>query len=258
MDSATRHSPKSQMYMLQAEELKMPDCHPPRQIDRRVRVPDGFFANWFKLRGRSFPWREDDVSPFGILMAEVLLKQTRAEMVAGVWPVLYRKYPNAASLKSANSESLYQDISCLGFGRQRVTALHQLSAAVNQAGDLPSQPSDLMKLPYVGIYSAHAVACFAFGHRVPVVDLSIVRVLSRLAGIEPPTDIRRAPDVWEIAQTLLPDKEVKEHNYGLLDFAAVICKAGSPRCGECLVAPGCAHARRTTTRVGQGIRGGAL
>ena len=206
--------------MLLAEGLEMPSCHSVRREETCVRVPVGFFANWFKMRGRSFPWREEDVSPYGILLAEVLLKQTRAEMVARVWPALYRKYPNAASLESASPEVLHRHISCLGFGRQRATALHQLSAAIGKAEELPTQPADLMKLPHVGIYSAHAVACFAFGHRVPVVDLSIVRVLSRLAGIEPPSDIRRAPEVWETARSLLPDKEVKEHNYGLLDFAA--------------------------------------
>ena len=158
-----------------------------------MRVPVDFFVNWFKMHGRSFPWREEDISPFGIILAEVLLKQTRAEMVAAVWPALFRKYPNAASLESASAEVLHHHISCLGFGRQRVTALRHLSAAINEAGGLPTEPGELMKLPYVGIYSAHAVACFAFGHPVPIVDLSIVRVLSRLAGIERPSDIRRAP-----------------------------------------------------------------
>ena len=221
-------------------------------------VSAGFFANWFKMRGRSFPWREEDVSPYGILLAEVLLKQTRAEMVATVWPKLYREYPNAASLESAIPEVLFHHISCLGFGRQRVTALRQLSATINKAGGLPTQPADLMKLPHVGIYSAHAVACFAFGHRVPVVDLSIVRVLSRLAGSEAPNDIRRAPEVWEIAKSLLPDKEVKEHNYGLLDFAADMCKARSPRCGECPVAPNCAHGKHLARIGGQDIKSGDL
>ena len=87
---------KPKMHMLLDEELEMPNCHTPSQNKSRVRIPAGFFANWFKYHGRSFPWREEDVSPFGVLLAEVLLKQTRAEMVAGVWPGLYRKYPNAA------------------------------------------------------------------------------------------------------------------------------------------------------------------
>ena len=246
------------MHMLLAEGLEIHNCDTSRQKETCVRVPVGFFANWFKMRGRSFPWREENVSPFGILLAEVLLKQTRAEMVAVVWPALCRKYPNAASLESASPEVLHHDISCLGFGRQRVTALRQLAAAIGKAGDLPTHPADLMKLPYVGIYSAHAVACFAFGHRVPIVDLSIVRVLSRLAGIEPPTDIRRALEVWEIAQTLLPDKEVKEHNYGLLDFAADMCKARSPKCDECPAKPSCAHARHIVRIGGQDITPGDL
>ena len=244
------------MHTLLDEGLERSNSHTPRQKETCLRVPVGFFANWFKTRGRSFPWREENVSPFGILLAEVLLKQTRAEMVAAVWPALYRKYPNATSLEPASPEVLHHHISCLGFGRQRVTALRQLSAAINKAGGLPSQPADLMKLPYVGIYSAHAVACFAFGHRVPVVDLSIVRVLSRLAGIDPPSDIRRAPEVWEIAWTILPDKEFKEHNYGLLDFAADMCKVRSPRCDECPVAPSCAHVRHLARIGGQGITPG--
>ena len=211
-----------------------------------MRVPEGFFVDWYRVRGRSFPWREVDVSPFGILLAEVLLKQTRAEMVAAVWPTLLRRYPTAASLESASPEVLHHQIACLGFGRQRVSALRQLSTALSKAGGIPTRSAGLEKLPHVGIYTAHAVACFAFGHRVPVVDLSIVRFLSRLAGFEPPSDIRRAPEVWEIATNLLPDKEVKEHNYGMLDFAAYMCKARSPRCHECPVASSCAHAEHVT------------
>ena len=244
--------------MLLTEGLEIPSCHTPRTGETCVRIPDGFFAGWCKAHGRSFPWREVETSPFGVLVAEVLLKQTRAEMVATVWPALVRTYPSAADLESVKPEVLYRHISCLGFGRQRTTALRQLSAALIEAGGIPSQPADLMKLPHVGIYSAHAVACFAFGRRVPVVDLSIVRVLSRLAGIEPPSDIRRAPGVWEIAWSLLPGKEIKEHNYGLLDFAAGICKARSPRCGECPVASSCAHARYLAAINGKGIGPGDL
>ena len=244
--------------MLPAERLEIPSCHTAHSADTCVRIPAGFFVEWYKARGRSFPWREDGTSPYGVLVAEVLLKQTRAEMVSTVWPALARTYPSAADLASADPEELYRYISRLGFGRQRTTALRQLSAALIEAGGMPSEPVDLMELPHVGIYSAHAVACFAFGRRVPVVDLSVVRILSRLAGIEPPSDIRRASEVWEIAWSLLPAKEIKEHNYGLLDFAASICKPRSPRCGECPVASGCAHARYLAAINGKDIRPGDL
>lgn len=228
--------------MLLAEGLETPNCHARRQLEAWTRIPVGFFAGWYKVRGRSFPWREEGTSPYGLLLAEILLKQTRAEMVAAVWPALVGRYPATSDLASADPQVLHGQISCLGFGRQRTTALLQLSEAISEAGGIPTQPSDLMKLPHVGVYSAHAVACFAFGRRVPVVDLSIIRVLSRLAGIDPPSDIRRAPGVWKIAWSLLPGVEIKEHNYGLLDFAADTCKARSPRCDECPLASTCAYA----------------
>ena len=241
--------------MLLAKEQEIPSRYTTGQEEMCVRIPGDFFVDWYKARGRSFPWREEETSPYGVLLAEVLLKQTRAEMVATVWPTLVRRYPSTADLESANPEVLLQYISRLGFGRQRTTALRQLSAAINNAGGLPTQPEDLMKLPHVGIYSAHAVACFAFGRRVPIVDLSIVRVLSRLAGIEPPSDIRRAPEVWDIAWSLLPDREVKEHNYGLLDFAADTCKSRLPRCDECLIVPCCEYAKHLIRSGGQDIHG---
>ena len=243
--------------MLVAEVLKLASRHTPRTGKACVGIPDGFFSNWYKAHGRSFPWRDEEASPFGILVAEVLLKQTRAEMVAMIWPTLVRTYPSAADLASADPEALYRHISRLGFGHQRTAALHQLSVALVEVGEIPRRPEDLMGLPHVGIYSAHAVACFAFGRRVPVVDLSIIRVLSRLAGIKAPSDIRRAPKVWEIAWSLLPGEEIEEHNYGLLDFAASICKARSPRCSECPVTSSCTYAahlagiNKKDTRLGE-------
>ena len=129
------------------------------------------------------------------------------------------------------SITTYHALDLAASGLQRSANSRQPST---KAGGLPTQPGESDEAsPYVGIYSAHAVACFAFGHRVPVVDLSIVRVLSRLAGTEPPSDITEsARGLGERTGLSYPDKEVKEHNYGLLDFAADTCQAKSPRCDE--------------------------
>ena len=42
--------------------------------------------------------------------------------------------------------------------------------------------ADLETLPGVGAYTARAIACFAFGERVPAVDTNLRRVLSRWHG----------------------------------------------------------------------------
>ena len=214
----------------------------------RLGIPEDFFVHLYATAGRQFPWRKVEASPFGILMAEILLKQTHADKVDKVWPHLIVRYRNAGQLAMARADELYGMIAVLGFGRQRTKALIDVAESIAQTGDLPSETEDLFKLPYVGVYTAHAVACFAFGQRVPVVDLSIVRTFSRIIGIEPPTDIRRAKSIWNFAWALLPRDCFREHNYGVLDFAALFCKPRSPNCSECPLVRECAYARNGATR----------
>ena len=180
-----------------------------------------FFQRHYLTHGRSFPWREESTSPFGILVAEILLKQTHAGKVAKVWPSLIAQYPNAEEMATADPEELLLSVSELGFGNQRTSALIALSSAIRHTGEpVPADPNDLLKLPYVGVYTAHAVACFAYDQGVPIVDLSVLRTFSRIAGIRPSKDIRRATEVWDLAWSLLPQRQFKQHNYGVLGLCS--------------------------------------
>ena len=152
---------------------------------------------------------------------------------------------------SADHDELFSMIAGLGFGNQRSRALLSVASAVMRAGAVPPKLDDLMVLPQVGMYCAHAVACFGFAQRVPIVDSNVIRVFSRIAGIEPPKDIRRAPEVWKIAQHLLPEHSFVEHNYGLLDFCAAVCKPRVPSCVKCPIAANCAHEQRLGTATAQ-------
>lgn len=230
---------------MKGEEEKQAKHTPPNLVPR-----SSYFQRYYAAHGRSFPWREESTSPFGVLVAEILLKQTHAVKVAKVWPSLLAQYPSAGEMASADPDELLGSISELGFGNQRTSALLTISSAISQTGDLlPTDPEGLKKLPYVGVYTAHAVACFAHGQRFPIVDLSIVRTISRIVGIQPPKDIRRAAEVWDIAWELLPHRLFKEHNYGLLDFAAAVCKPRSPDCNQCPIATKCAYGRQAVTKI---------
>jgi A/G-specific adenine glycosylase len=215
-----------------------------------LRLQD-FFSIWFRKYGRPLPWRKRDTAAFGILVAEVLLRQTRAEMVAEIWPSLVSAYPDSASLGGADPNKLESQIACLGLGRQRAGALIQLGRAlVSQfKGFVPRNVDQLEQLPHIGLYSARAVACFAFGQRVPVVDVNVMRVLSRLKGLALASDIRRAKHIWRVATKILPPRRVKHHNYGLLDFAAAICHSRNPLCNLCPLAKDCFYFRTDQKRL---------
>jgi A/G-specific adenine glycosylase len=195
-----------------------------------------FFRKFYRENGRAFPWRERGVPAFGILIAEMLLRQTRAEQVAAAWLILMERYPSPADLAAADLADLYTLLAPLGLGRQRAEALTAASAALvtRHRGKVPRSIDVLAAIPHLGLYSAHAIACFAYGQRVPVVDTNVLRVLSRLFGEPYSPDNRRAQAAWDRAASLLPLKaSIREHNYGLLDFAAMICKPGLPHCRVC-------------------------
>jgi A/G-specific adenine glycosylase len=98
-----------------------------------------------------------------------------------------------------------------------------------------------MRIPHVSTYSAGAVLCFGFSRRFEIVDVNVQRVLSRYYGLEVKADVRRNAMIKDIARKWLPRTglRVQEHNYGLLDFAASICKPTNHRCGACALASAC-------------------
>lgn len=194
------------------------------------------FRRFYRRHGRDFPWRHQRTVPFGIVVVEMLLRQTRAIQVAAIWPTLLERYPGPAELAAADPAELYALLAPLGLGQQRVQALQEMSAALvkQHRGHVPRKVNTLASLPHVGLYAAHATACFAFGQRVPVVDANVLRVLGRLFGEAFKPDNRRSPAAWELARVILPVKgSAREHNYGLLDFSALICTPGKPLCREC-------------------------
>lgn len=202
-----------------------------------------FFIEWFKRHGRDFPWRRDKLDPYKSLVTEMLLRQTRAEGVAKLWEEFFKRYPGVESLARANRDRLQRFVAILGFGNQRAEALTHAAKFLleHYGGRVPNKIGDLLAIPHIGHYSARAVLCFAFNHPVEIVDVNILRFFARYFGITVKPDIRRSPAAWELAAQLLPKgrKGVQQHNYGMLDFTAQVCKAGRPRCEICPLSSSC-------------------
>lgn len=204
-----------------------------------------FFRQWYRENGRWFPWREPDVSPYGILIAEMLLRQTRADTVASIWPVFMQRFPTPRACLEASFDDLNGLVAGLGLGNQRVEALQSAATALvsQYGGNVPRSITSLAAIPHLGLYSAHTIACFAYNRRVPVVDVNILRLFSRLIGEDFGQDNRRgrAPEAWQLARDILPSRGVKEHNYGLLDFCGQICRPRHPAHSDCPLSTACAY-----------------
>ncbi len=205
-------------------------------VDLFILLYSSAFRQFYKKHGRDFPWRHNGTTPFGMLVAEMLLRQTQAVQVAVIWPSLLERYPRPRELAAADPKELFELLAPLGLGNQRTQALEAMSTILVQKhrGRVPRGIDALLALPHVGLYAAHATACFAFGQAVPVVDVNVLRVLGRVFGETYGLDNRRAPRAWEVAQQIMPSKgSIRDHNYGMLDFSALICTPRKPLCREC-------------------------
>ncbi|RIJ59579.1 A/G-specific adenine glycosylase, partial [Clavibacter lycopersici] len=131
----------------------------------------------------------------------------------------------------------------LGYPR-RALNLHACAVAIveRHGGEVPESVDELLDLPGVGPYTARAVAAFAFGHRHPVVDINVRRVLARaVAGQGDPGPARTALDLRAM-EAQLPDDvtEARVFNAGAMELGAVVCTARAPRCDDCPIRDLCA------------------
>lgn len=182
-------------------------------------------SRWYDRFGRDLPWRRTG-DPYKILVSEVMLQQTQVSRVLEHYPRFLRTFPNFSSLARASGSRLLETWAGMGYNN-RVIRLRALARIVRDRynGRLPTGVDELSVLPGIGRYTAHAIACFAFGATVPVVDTNIARVLSRLHP--------RRRDVWKIAAEVLPSRTGYRWNQALMDFGSLVCTASSPRCSDC-------------------------
>ena len=187
--------------------------------------------HWYRNNERKLPWRATK-NPYVILVSEIMLQQTQVSRVQEKHPRFIKTFPTVEHLARSSKPDVIRAWQGLGYNN-RAVRLWELAREVTDRhnGRIPSNVQELKKLAGVGEYTANAVACFAFGQRVPVVDVNIRRVLSRI--------FRRNSrlnnsDVSSIAAQVLP-RDAYTWNQSLMDLGATICIQRNPRCAECPV-----------------------
>jgi A/G-specific adenine glycosylase len=98
----------------------------------------------------------------------------------------------------------------------------------------------LAALPGIGRSTAAAIAAFASGARVAILDGNVKRVLARHRGIAGfPGTSSVEVQLWEVADSLLPARDVETYTQALMDLGATICTRTKPNCTACPVAADC-------------------
>ena len=173
-----------------------------------------------------------------------MLQQTQVSRVLVKYAEFLRKFPNWERLAKARTPAVIRAWRGMGYNN-RAVRLHQIAKMIrSNEARISSNVEELRRLPGVGRYTSHAVACFAFGKEVPVVDTNVSRVLGRLIPA-----MTRKSDIWDVAAKNLPRGKAFDWNQALMDLGSLVCTAANPKCDLCPVSQSCPSAfkvKRTT------------
>lgn len=199
---------------------------------------------WFEQHKRSFPWREPVRSSYELAVAEILLQRTTAAKVARAFPGFVARYPTWEAMARTPLEELQVWLRPLGLWRQKAQIFLDLAEVVEKnGGELPCSRRDLERLPGVGPYTASTVMVAVHGLHEPFIDVNMTRVLSRFFGLQACDSSVRSAFLYSLALHLVSCECCLSVNWAVLDLAALVCRARSPRCQECFLRGKCQFVR---------------
>ena len=170
-----------------------------------------------------------------------MLQQTQAATVVPYYNRWLRRFPTVRSLAATTESDVLHAWQGLGY-YTRARNLHRCGKMIVEkfGGRLPNDPDELKSLPGIGLYTANAIAVFAFDQSLPIVEANTARVLSRLFNIRAPIDSTSGRQkLWEASAKLVPQKGVRDFQNAMMDLGALICTAHNPCCQICPVKKFC-------------------
>lgn len=199
--------------------------------------PEKFAAillRWFAVHKRNLPWKHT-ADPYRIWISEIILQQTRVEQGLPYYHKFVAAFPDIKSLALADENEVLHTWQGLGY-YSRARYLHHTAKVIlaRYDGRFPNEYHEVMALKGIGPYTAAAIMSFGFGQKYAVVDGNVIRLVTRLLGIQNAIEDK---SVKEAIQHFV-DKAIQfvspaDFNQGLMDFGATMCSPKHPKCLTC-------------------------
>jgi len=200
-------------------------------------------VTWQRSHGRhDLPWQASR-DPYRIWLSEIMLQQTQVTTVIPYYTRFLDRFPTLASLAAAEQADVMPYWAGLGY-YARARNLHRCAQQIvrDWGGAFPPDAGAIATLPGIGRSTAAAIAAFAYGHAVPIMDGNVKRVFTRHFGIAGDPGKREVENrLWALAQAQLGAGAVDMPAYtqGLMDLGATLCTRTRPVCSLCPVAASC-------------------
>jgi A/G-specific adenine glycosylase len=197
--------------------------------------------DWFSKNARDLPWRKTR-DPYAIWISEIMLQQTQVKTVIPFWERWMRELPTVESLANAKPEKILKLWEGLGY-YTRARNLQSAAKIVCEKhdGKFPKTFEAILDLPGIGRYTAGAICSIAFNQTTPILDGNVIRVLTRVYGIDGnPRDKITNAQLWNLAEQLVGcasqiarPNSCSHFNQSLMELGALVCTPRQPKCLTC-------------------------
>ncbi|MGL5938821.1 MAG: endonuclease III [Waterburya sp.] len=171
-------------------------------------------------------------TPVQLLVATILSAQCTDERVNKVTPALFAQFPDAAALAGCDRELLETLIRSTGFYRSKAKNIQGACQMIvtDFDGQVPSEMTQLLKLPGVARKTANVVSAHAYGNIQGVtVDTHVKRLSNRWGLTKSDNPIQIEKDLM----ALLPQSEWENYSIRTIYHGRAVCKARKPLCEIC-------------------------
>jgi len=172
-------------------------------------------------------------NPYELLVAVILSAQCTDKRVNIVTKPLFERFPDVRSLAAASPEEIYEYIKSISYPNNKAKHLAGMANMLlnDFNGEVPSQETDLIKLPGVGRKTANVISSVVFEKAAMAVDTHVFRVSKRL-GLVPMTAKTPLAVEKELIK-YIPEKDVHIAHHWLILHGRYVCMARNPQCPTC-------------------------
>lgn len=199
-----------------------------------------YIIQWYQKAHRDLPWRKTK-NPYHIWLSEIILQQTRVKQGLPYYIRFVETYPTVFDFAQADIQEILRLWQGLGY-YSRARNMHHTANYICEHldGQFPSSYAELLKLKGIGKYTAAAIASFAYGEPVAVLDGNVFRVLARYFGIDTDIGSTKGQKEFEaLAQDILPKNQAAVYNQAIMEFGAMLCSPQKPNCMFCSLQTDC-------------------
>lgn len=170
-------------------------------------------------------------SPFQFLVAVVLSAQCTDKAVNKVTATLFKKYRHARDFAVAHPRVFERELSAIPFFRNKARHIRAAAKIVcaDFHGRVPRTADELQTLPGVGYKTAHVILGELYDIWEGIPTDTHVKRFARKFDLTEHVDLKK---ISHDLESLIPKKDWKYVNNGLVLYGRYICKARKHDCTE--------------------------